>query len=86
MCVRVYTQWNTNQPLKNKFCYLQQYGWTQKVMLSEVREIQIPYDVMSMWNLKCGTNETIYETEKESRTQRTTGDCQGGWGGSGMDS
>ena len=42
------------------------------IKLSEVRqrEIQIPYDVMSMWNLKCGTNETIYETEKESRTEK----------------
>ena len=58
------------------------------IILSKVKqkEIQIPYDVMCMWNLKYGTNETIYETEKESRTQRTTGDCQGRWGESGMDS
>ena len=25
---------------------------------------------MCMWNLKYGTNETIYETEKESRTEK----------------
>ena len=43
------------------------------IILSEIRqrEIQLPYDVMSMWNLKCGTRETIYETEKELRTERT---------------
>ena len=49
-----------------------EHGSLEIIILSEVRqrEIQIPYDVMSMWNLKCGTNETIYETEKESRTEK----------------
>ena len=32
------------------------------------RERQTPYDIIYMWNLKHGTNESIYETERESRT------------------
>ena len=31
-------------------------------------ERQIPYDITYTWNLKYDTNETIYETETESRT------------------
>ena len=30
------------------------------------RERQIPYDITYMWNLKYGTNEPIYETERDS--------------------
>ena len=44
------------------------------IILSEVkseRERQIPYDITYMWNLKYDTNELIYETETDSRTQRT---------------
>ena len=29
---------------------------------------QLPYDITVMWNLKCNTNEHIYETEIESKT------------------
>ena len=29
---------------------------------------QIPRDITSMWNLKCGTNEHTYETETDSQT------------------
>ena len=32
---------------------------------------QIPYDIISMWNLKYGTNESIYKTETDSQPQRT---------------
>ena len=32
------------------------------------RKRQIPCDITYMWNLKCDTNEPIYETETESRT------------------
>ena len=44
--------------------------WTQLeiILLSEVkseREIQIPYDIIYMWNIKYDTNERIYETETE---------------------
>ena len=31
-------------------------------------ERQILYDITYMWNLKCGTNEPIYETETDSGT------------------
>ena len=47
--------------------------WMDKEIniLSEVKsERQIPYDITYMWNLKYDTNEPIYETETESRTQR----------------
>ena len=30
------------------------------------RERQIPYDITYMWNLKYGTNETIYNIETDS--------------------
>ena len=35
------------------------------IILSEVS--QIPYDITYMWNLKCDTNELIYETETDSQ-------------------
>ena len=31
-------------------------------------ERQISYAITSMWNLKCDTNEPIYETETDSQT------------------
>ena len=30
------------------------------------REMQMPYDITYMWNLKYGTNEPIYKTETDS--------------------
>ena len=48
--------------------------WPQleNVILTEVsqkeREGQIPYDVTYMWNLKYGTDETLYRTETDSWT------------------
>ena len=36
--------------------------------LSEVREIQILYDITHMWNLKKNTNELIYKTGIDSQT------------------
>ena len=30
------------------------------------RESQIPYDITYMWNLKCDTNEHIYETDSQT--------------------
>ena len=35
------------------------------------KERQIPYDSTYMWNLKYDTNEHIYETERDSPTERT---------------
>ena len=34
------------------------------------RERQIPYDLTQLWNLKYETNESIFETETYSQTQR----------------
>ena len=31
------------------------------IILSEVRQRQISYDITYMWNLKCDTNELIYK-------------------------
>ena len=31
------------------------------IVLNEVRQRQILYDITYMWNLKCDTNEFIYE-------------------------
>ena len=41
------------------------------IILSEVRQRQIPHDIIYMWNLKYDTNELIYETEIDAQTQRT---------------
>ena len=35
------------------------------IILSEVRERQISYDIIYMWNLKYDTNELIYKTERD---------------------
>ena len=35
------------------------------------RERQTLYDTTYMWNLNCGTNELVYETETDSQTERT---------------
>ena len=38
------------------------------IILSEVSQKEIPYDITYMWNLKYDTNEFIYETETDSQT------------------
>ena len=46
----------------------------QIVILSEFKsekERQIPYDIIYMRNLKCGTNKPIYRAETDSQTWRT---------------
>ena len=42
----------------------------EMIILSEVRQRQIPYDITYMWNLNCDTNELIYKTETDSQTQK----------------
>ena len=37
------------------------------IILSKVRQRQIPHDIIYMWNLKYDTNELIYETEIDSQ-------------------
>ena len=41
------------------------------IILSEVRQRQISYDITFMWNLKNDINELIYKTETDSQTQKT---------------
>ena len=40
------------------------------IILSEVSQKEIPYDITYMWNLKYDTNEFIYETETGRPTDR----------------
>ena len=39
----------------------------ENVVLREVRQRQISYDLTYKWNLKKGTNELIYKTDKDSQ-------------------
>ena len=41
--------------------------WMQLEISKSERERQIPYDITYMWNLKCGTDESIYKTETDSQ-------------------
>ena len=41
----------------------------EMIILSEVRQRQIPYDISYMWTLKYNTNEFTYKTD--SQTQKT---------------
>ena len=43
----------------------------EMIILSEVRERQISYDIMPLWNPKYDTDELIYEVETGLQTQRT---------------
>ena len=38
------------------------------IILSEVSQRKIPYDITYMWSLNYDTNEPIYETETDTRT------------------
>ena len=40
----------------------------ETIILSEVSQKEIPYDITYMWNLKYDINELIYETETDSQT------------------
>ena len=57
------------------------------IILSEVsqkdREGQIAYDITSVWNLKCDTNELIYKTKTDTRKGQICG-CRGGRGRGGL--
>ena len=41
------------------------------IILSEVRERQISYDITCMWNQKYDTNELIYKIETDAQTWKT---------------
>ena len=40
----------------------------ETIILSEVSQKEIPYDITYMWNLKYDINELIHETETDSQT------------------
>ena len=50
------------------------------IILSEVSQRRIPYDITYMWNLKNNTDESIYkaETDIENKFMVTKGER--GWG------
>ena len=50
----------------------------ENIILSEVWERQIPYDITHMPNLKCNTNEPTYETDTEYRHREQCYGYQGG--------
>ena len=52
----------------------------EMIILSEVSQRQISYDITSKWNLEYDTNELMYETETDRHREQTCG-CQGGKGG-----
>ena len=54
------------------------------IILYEIRERQIPYDITYMWNLKYDTNELIYKTETDSQTKKTNLWSPKGEGGGGI--
>ena len=57
------------------------------IILSEISQRQIPYDITYMWSLKNNnTNELMYKTEIDSQTQRMSCGLKcGGVGGGGME-
>ena len=58
------------------------------IILSEVkseRERQIPYDTTYMWNLKYGTNELIYETNRTMDIENRLVVAKGEGAGGGME-
>ena len=38
------------------------------IILSEVSQRKIPYDITYLWNVKYDTNEPIYEIETDSQS------------------
>ena len=53
--------------------------WSQSL-----RERQILYDVVYMWNVKYDTNEHIYETETDSQNTLVVAKGEEGWGRDGL--
>ena len=43
----------------------------EMIIVSEVSQRQISYDITYMWNLQSGTSEFTYKTETDSQTQKT---------------
>ena len=56
------------------------------IVLGEVRKRQIPYNITYVWNLKYDTDELIYETETDSKTENRLVAAKGEeeWGRDGL--
>ena len=54
---------NETMPFAATWMYL------KLIILSELSQRQISYDITYMWNLKNDTNEIIYKTEMDSQTE-----------------
>ena len=52
----------------------------ENIMLSEISQREILYDVTYMWNLKNNTTECICKTATDSQIQKTTNGYQQGEG------
>ena len=50
------------------------------IILSEVSQKDVPYDITYTWNLKYDTDELIYGTKQTHRHKEQTCGCQGGEG------
>ena len=66
---------------KNEMPFAATWMQLEIIILSEVRERQLPYDITYMWNLKYGTNERIYKTEIDSDIENRLVAAKGGRGG-----
>ena len=54
---------------------------TKENQQTELHQIQIPYDITYMWNLKYGTDDPIYKTETDCRLVVARGrEWDGVWG------
>ena len=51
----------------------------EMIILSEISQKEIPYDITYIWNFKYDTNEPRCETQTDSQTQRTDGAAKGRW-------
>ena len=56
----------------------------EALILSEIRERQMPYDITHIWYLIYSTNEPFHRKENHGLGEQTCG-CQGEGGGSGVD-
>ena len=56
--------------LSHKMNEIMSYAATSILILSEVRQRQIPPNINYMWNLKDDTHELMYKTETDSQTYK----------------
>ena len=65
----IYIQWNITQSKKDKIMpFAATWMELEIIILSELREKQISYDITYMWGLKCDANDLIYKSKIDSQT------------------